>query len=137
MPHRHGPGGLGGGAAPVFVRKNSQKIKKKIGPCVLQASDTVGNYYVSHLPGWWSCGPSHTEVFACGMDLTHPVTSQISRGEIFLILDHISAHIRNLFVPFSHKFLDFGSHLITYSHICVAPSTQCIPILDHMPATTH
>ena len=23
MPHRHGPGGLGGGASPIFVRNNS------------------------------------------------------------------------------------------------------------------
>ena len=91
---------------------------------------------MSHLPGWWSWCPSHTKVFAFGMDLdtsghipnlsgtdfldfgshlcTHPkfawaVQPQVSR--LWITSDHIFPHLRG---PIDSRYLYFGSHVGYY-----------------------
>ena len=82
-----------------------------LGPCMLQASDTVGNYDVSHLPGWWSWCPSHTKVFAFGMDLD------------------TSGHIPHVF---GTDFLEFWVTPLHTSEVGVGRSATNVSTLDHI-----
>ena len=81
MPHRHGPGGLGGGAAPVFVRKNSPKliIKTKKVDCE--------NLQVRPRPPSYSCGQGPGRVPGPGLrgSWPRPASGRIRADRSFLV----------------------------------------------------